>query len=200
MFDEGVFIDHLYEMGAVRFGEFTLRSGAVSPIYIDLRMLISRPAMVRDAGVALFEKTRGCDYDLVSGVPYAALPIATALSISYDIPMIIKRKEVKAYGTRKEIEGAFCEGDVCLVIDDLITSGTSVTEVLEGLERGGVVVKDVAVIIDRKQGGVARLVERGHTVHALFTLPDLVDRLEGRGKIDAGTASRVREYLQLCPG
>ena len=115
----------LHEIGAIKFGEFTLKSGIKSPIYIDLRLLISYPKVLKMISKAMIELAEGLEFDVIAGIPYTALPIATAISIEKDWPMVYARKEVKDYGIKKKIEGVFKEGDTALIIDDLITTGGS---------------------------------------------------------------------------
>jgi uridine monophosphate synthetase len=168
----------LYAIEAVKLGSFTLKSGIISPIYIDLRLLISYPSLFKKVTQKLGEKMRSLSFDLLCGVPYTALPMATALSITYDIPMVMRRKEVKDHGTKKLIEGAFRPHQRCLIIEDLITSGISILETVEPLQKEGLSVSDVLVVIDREQGGKEALQKKGLNVHALFTLSDLIKTLK----------------------
>ncbi len=174
----------LYEIGAVKFGTFTLKSGKISPMYVDLRAIISFPALLRRIAEMLWEKAASLSYDLVCGVPYTALPLATCFSCAHDVPMILKRKEVKDYGTKKLIEGVFETGQTCLVLEDVMTTGGSILETKEALQGVGLKVDDALVIMDRQQGGRENLQEKGVRVHPLITLSELLDILYNAGKIE----------------
>jgi uridine monophosphate synthetase len=185
----------LHEIQAVKFGNFTLKSGIQSPIYIDLRVIISYPHILKQIADMLWKKVENLSFDLLCGVPYTALPIATAISIAHEIPMVMRRKESKDYGTKKIIEGVFQPGQTCLIVEDVITSGASIVETLEPLHKEGLKITDAVVVLNREQGGEKRLAEQGVRLHSLLTISDLVATLQQADKITTATAQSVREFL-----
>ena len=185
----------LFSIGAVKLGEFKLKSGLLSPIYVDLRILVSYPATLKKIAHELNVLAQGISYSRVAGLPYAAIAIATAMSIDSNKPMIYPRKEVKDYGTKKPIEGVFNKGDVVLVVDDLITTGDSKTELIAPLTENGLIVKDIVVILDREQGGKAYLKEHGFELHALLGMREFLLALKNGNKITSEQYETVAKYI-----
>jgi uridine monophosphate synthetase len=186
----------LFDIGAIKFGSFKLKSGITSPLYIDLRLIVSYPELLRRIAEEMWNTTSDLEKDCICGVPYTALPIATAISLFHNIPMIMRRKEVKEYGTKRAIEGSFKKGDRCIVIEDLVTSGSSVFETVAPLEHEGLMVKDVVVLIDREQGGKQNLHNKGYSLHAVYKLTEVINALESKKKITSLTKSQVFEFLE----
>jgi uridine monophosphate synthetase len=189
----------LYDLGCVRFGDFTLVSGQRSPIYLDLRLLVSSPAALKKAAQAYVDILGSLSFDRLAGIPYAALPIATAVALQMEIPLIYPRKELKEYGTRRGIEGHFEPGERAVVLDDLITTGGSKLRAIEPLEKAGLAVKDVVVLVDRGQGGAEELAERGYALHAVLTLQDMLDILAEHGRISSEQRDDVLAFLKGAP-
>lgn len=182
----------LYQIGAIQFGEFKLKSGQMSPIYVNLRKIISYPDILRMVAKAMWEATKECEFDLVCGVPYTALPIATCISLEHNIPMIMRRKEKKDYGTKQMIEGVFEPGQRCLIIEDVVTSGASIIETAADLEDAGLQVKDLVALIDREQGGRANL-EQKYTLHTILSLSQILKTLLDSSLLGADERKIVKE-------
>ncbi|WP_414570362.1 bifunctional orotidine-5'-phosphate decarboxylase/orotate phosphoribosyltransferase [Nostoc sp. CCY 9925] len=174
----------LYDIDCIMFGNFVQASGAVFPYYIDLRKIISNPQVFNQVLTAYEEILKHLNFDRLAGIPYGSLPTATGLALRLNCPMIFPRKEVKAHGTRRVIEGNFHSGETVVVVDDILISGKSVMEGAEKLESAGLNVNDIVVFIDHEQGVKDRLQQNGYRGHAVLTISEITNTLYQAGRIN----------------
>jgi len=195
----------LFDLGGVQFGNFTVSESAVSsPVFINPKVLISNPTALRVASKLMqqeinlaqsLRRARVHPFAVVAGVPVGGLLLATAYSLETNIPMIYAR--VRPEGTGKRgIEGRFNMGDVALIIDDLITRGSSVLETAELLEENGLKVKDVIVLVDREHGATERLRRRGFNLISILKLDVMLNHYMSGGLISEETYNICAEYLR----
>lgn len=197
------FADQLLTSGAVRFGAFRLKlheqqpDAPLSPIYVNLRVLRSFPDAL-DATVTVLREmiaARDLKFDRYADVPMAATPLVAVLSHQTRVPMITPRGGGKTHGLAGSIDGAFSQSETVLVIDDLVSHAHSKLEAIRVLEASGLVVRDVAVLVDREQGGAQQLVSAGYALHAATRLRQLLDYFRRTGGIDETRFAEVMEYL-----
>ncbi|MGB3204989.1 MAG: bifunctional orotidine-5'-phosphate decarboxylase/orotate phosphoribosyltransferase [Crinalium sp.] len=174
----------LYDIGCIMLGEFVQASGATFPYYIDLRKIISNPQVFHQILNAYADVLKDLEFDRIAGIPYGSLPTATGLSLRLNRPMIFPRKEVKAHGTRRVIEGNFEVGETVVVVDDILISGKSAIEGAEKLKSAGLKVNDIVVFMDHEQGVKDRLRANGYRAIAILTISEITQTLYEAGRID----------------
>jgi uridine monophosphate synthetase len=193
--DNKELIIQLSKIGGIKFGEFTLKNGMVSPIYIDLRILVSYPKVMKQVAKTYAQLLEGLDFQRMAAVPYSALPIVAAISAVNEKPWIYTRKEVKDYGTKKLIEGEYKAGETIVVVDDMTTDGASKLEVIAPFEKEGLLVKDVVVLLDREQGAAKNLADKGYRLHSVITLSEALKVLSEAKIIDKAMLDKVKKFL-----
>lgn len=174
----------LYDIECLMFGEYVQASGATFSYYIDLRKIISNPQIFNQVIHAYGEILQNLDFDRIAGIPYGALPTATGLAISLHRPMIFPRKEVKAHGTRRLIEGNYHPGEKVVVVDDILISGKSAIEGAQKLQSAGLVVEDIVVFIDHESGVKDRLQSNGYQAHSVLSISEITETLYEAGRIN----------------
>lgn len=179
----------------IKFGEFTLKSGKKSYIYADIRTSISYPSIFKQICNEYAKIMKNIHYDMICGVPYSALAIASAIAYEHAIHMLLKRKEVKEYGTKKILEGSYQPGQNCLLIEDVITTGASLIETTNVLEEHGLKVTDVCTLIDRNQGGREIMIQHGYKLHSIMNLTDIIEVLFEENKISADDRLKALKLL-----
>jgi orotate phosphoribosyltransferase len=153
-------------------GEFKLRSGITSNEYFDKYQFESDPAILRAIAERMAELVPD-GTEMLAGLEMGGLAIATALSMHTGIPVVFVRKKAKDYGTCKLAEGPDVAGKRLLIVEDVITSGGQVIISGNDLRSLGAITDHVVCVIDREQGGRAKLREAGFELSALFTMTEL---------------------------
>ena len=168
----------------IKTGDFVLKSGLQSSLYIDLRLLLDEPALIKLLAHEIYAEIKGAlptsaaeeagaPRVKLCGVPYGALPFSCCVSTEFEIPQVIVRKEAKTYGTKKLIEGVWAEGDELIIVEDIVTTGSSVVELIAKLETQKLKIREIVVVVDRTEDGMAKLAAMGYSVKALFSLADI---------------------------
>jgi len=188
----------LFDIGAVQFGKYTLHSGKKTTVYIDLRILVSFPEVLRQVAAVYhqFLDRLELKFDLLTAPPLAGLPIGTALCLEMNRPMIYPRKTAKSYGSGKAIEGVWSIGQTAVVIDDVVTSGDSIIHTIASLKASGLQVKDAVVFIDRQRGGVKMLETEGYRLYSVMTLSYLLSILRDHKKITQKQYSKALKSVK----
>lgn len=184
-----------HEIGAIQFGKFKLRSGALTPIYLDLRVLVSYPSVLRETAHEVAKILEPLKCDRLAAIPLAALPIGTAVSLELDCPLIYPRSLKTNYGSNRRVEGEHQSGETVVLLDDLIVTGASTLESIEILQTAKLQVRDVIVLVDREQKGTAAVTARGCHVHVLYHFRELVQVLREAQRITENQFSEVMNYL-----
>lgn len=195
----------LFDLGGVKFGNFTVSESTVSsPVFVNPKVLISNPTALRVASKLMqqeidlaqsLRRPRVHPFAVVAGVPVGGLLLASAYSLETNIPMIYARTRPEGTGKRG-IEGRFTPGDTALIIDDLITRGGSVLETAELLGENGLKVKDVIVLVDREHGATERLRHLGYNLISILKLDVMLNHYMSSGLISEETYQSCADYLR----
>ncbi len=192
------FSSFLLKTNALRFGAFTLTSGKPSSYYIDLRMLPSFPKHFRLTINALKEAVTqkiGANFDTLASVPTSGLVFGSALAYEMAKPFVYVRKESKAYGTSKLVEGYIASGARVVVVDDVATTGLSVSQAIEAIRANGGIVEDAVALVSRQEGAGERLKKMDVELTAVTTVKDIVNTLYNAGLIDGNTLESVMKQM-----
>ncbi len=194
----------LIRTGAIRFGMFTLTSGMLSPYYLDMRLIPSFPSAFKEV-ISLYEwllKSKGSriKFQRVAGIPSAGIPYAAVLAHRISKPFLYVRKEAKKHGMERRIEGLLMPGDSVLVVDDLITTGSSTLEAVDAIRAEGGKVTDAFVLIDRQQGGAVALRKKGVRLHCFVSMQKLAKVLRAEGAIDDAQLGQISQQIRGKPG
>jgi len=189
----------LYKNNIIRFGNFTLASGKNSSYYVDLRLIPSYPhqfrKMIKNLQNLIFEKTGLDDFDCLASVPTGGLVVTSALAIEIVKPLIYVRSKPKEHGTTKSIEGKISAGMKVVMVDDVMTTGTSVLNGINQLKEAGLLVSDLYVIINRLEGGDKALSDIGVQTHQLTDILEITDILFQEKLIDKEIFEKIKNQV-----
>lgn len=193
--------ESLYRSGCLKFGSFRIKSGALSPYYIDLACLLSSPkelCNIADVAACEIKNIMAVDrIDKLASIELKGALILPSIACQVGLPCIVVRKEEKAYGVTGRIAGAdVAKGDRVLFFDDVVSEGLSKIEGIKPLEELGAVVKHLMVVVDREQGGRENLEKLGYKVHALSKVSELVEALLQSGHISEEQADAVLNFIR----
>jgi len=189
----------LYKNNIIRFGNFTLASGKNSSYYVDLRLIPSYPhqfrKMIKNLQNLIVEKTGLNDFDCLASVPTGGLVVTSALAIEIVKPLIYVRSKPKEHGTAKSIEGKISAGMKVVMVDDVVTTGTSVLNGINQLKEAGLLVSDLYVIINRLEGGDKALSDIGVQTHQLTDILEITDILFQEKLIDKEIFEKIKNQV-----
>jgi len=191
----------LYRSGCLKFGTFRIKSGALSPYYIDLACLLSSPKELRsivEIAADTIGKIMVSDrIDKLASIELKGALILPSIACKVNLPCVVVRKEEKAYGVTGRIAGAeVAQGENVLFFDDVVSEGLSKLEGIKPLEELGAHVKHLIVVVDREQGGRENLEKLGYKVHALAKISEIVDSLYLSKSISKEQADAVLGYVK----
>lgn len=191
------FASFLLKSNSLRFGVFTLASGKQSAYYIDLRVLPSFPGYFRLGISALKDMVaeKVDRFDAFASVPTSGLVFGSALAYEMNKPFVYVRKEPKAYGTNKMIEGFLEPGSKVIIVDDVATTGSSVSGAVEIMRANGGIVEDVVALVDRHEGAEDKLKKMGVKLSAVVGINDIVNALYEAGLIDENALESVLKQM-----
>lgn len=176
----------LVRTGALKYGVFTMPTGHLSPYYIDLRLIPSFPDMfariVSMYSAIIEDQLQPESFDRIAAIPLSSVPYAACLSYSLHKPLVLVRKE-PGNGRHRQIEGIMKSGDRVLPIDDVITTGGNLLSTVKVLRHEGAIVENALVLLDRQEGGVAKLRNEKVHVHSVVTMEDVAGILYSTGML-----------------
>jgi len=189
----------LYKNNIIRFGNFTLASGKISSYYVDLRLIPSYPhqfrKMIKNLQNLIVEKTGLNDFDCLASVPTGGLVVTSALAIEIVKPLIYVRSKPKEHGTAKSIEGKISAGMKVVMVDDVVTTGTSVLNGINQLKEAGLLVSDLYVIINRLEGADKALSDIGVQTYQLTDILEITDILFQEKLIDKEIFEKIKNQV-----
>jgi orotate phosphoribosyltransferase/uridine monophosphate synthetase len=197
----------LWDLGAVQFGDFTIgRTTQNSPVYVNLRLLISNPKALARAARVMHEEVQAMQarmhnplqpFQRVCGIPFGGLHLATAYSLRSQVPMVYVHPAKERNGNRVWVEGRYEAGERVLLLDDLVTSGGGIVETATFLSANAELeVKDAVVLLDRQEGAREQLKALGYNLTSILGLETMLNYLMASELIEEEDYRRSIDYIQ----
>jgi len=185
----------LMEVKALQFGEFTLASGKKSPFYLDLRLIISNPELLRLSGQLLAAQMADLPVRRMAAVPYGAWPLGSVAAVTAGLPLLYTRKKVKKHGGQRQVEGHHEKGERVVIVEDLGTTGGSLLQAAALLRGAGLEITHAVVMTERGPQGRPNLRAAGIELRTVFQLADVLTYARATGHIDAAQFAAVQQFV-----
>jgi len=190
----------LHQNDAIKFGDFTLSSGKKSSYYVDLRVVPSFPhqfrKMIKGLQALISDQIGYDNFDCLASVPTGGLVIASALAIETVKPLVYVRSQPKEHGTSKSIEGKIKKGAKILMVDDVATTGASVSNAITLLKEAGAKITDVYVIVNSMEGADKLLQSQGVKIHSLTNILEITEILHKEGLASDQVLEKVKNQIK----
>jgi orotate phosphoribosyltransferase len=160
--------------GAVRYGNFTLTSGKKTKYYIDIKKASTDPKTLKLIARQAAIKIEDMDVSTVAGIELGSVPLATAVSMETELPLLIVRKATKDYGTKSRFVGEIKPKDKIVMLEDVTTTGGSVRDAIKIVREVGASVKHIISVVDREEGAKEKMKEEGAELFPLVSASDLL--------------------------
>ncbi len=190
----------LFKIDAVKFGVFKLSSGKASPYYVDLRVIPSFPDAFREIcnfyAEYITSQVGAKSFERIAGVPVTGIIFASQVAYNLKKPFIYVRRGVPLQGRERRVEGVLVSGDKVLLIDDLITTGLTLTKAAEDIKAEGGVVTDAVVFLDREEGGRGQLEKNEIKLHPMLKVSEVANALFELGALDGESLKTILKQVK----
>lgn len=181
----------LHSIGAIKFGNFTLKKDIISPFQVDFSGIISHPQIAKEICAAMAEKAKNLTFDLLCGVPPIANHLASYIAWENELPFIAMKSEGAS-----RVVGSYKSGQTCLLLQDLLLNGLAVVDTAADLENEGLEVRDVLSFLDMGLGGKQKIKGRGYVAHSVIGIADAIQILFDSGKMPGESYKLATDFIE----
>ena len=190
----------IFKIDAVKFGVYKLSSGKKSPYYVDLRVIPSFPDAFREIcdfyAQYIASQIGPKKFSRIAGVPVTGIIFASQVAYNLKKPFLYMRQGVKLQGRERRVEGVLVSGDSVLLVDDLVTTGLTLTKAAEAVRAEGGVVTDAVVFLDREEGGASQLATAGIKLHPMLKISEVANTLYELGALDQESLKTILKQVK----